>query len=37
METVMLELIGGFGLFLAGMHLMRRSLEKVAGNKLRGL
>lgn len=35
METVIFELLTGFGLFLAGMYMMRRGIEKVAGNKLR--
>ena len=33
--TVILELAGGLGLFLFGMHLMSEGIEKAAGAKLR--
>lgn len=36
MSLIFLELLGGLGLFIAGMNMMSRGIEKVAGNKLRG-
>lgn len=30
-------LIGGLGLFIAGMNMMSRGIEKVAGNRLRAI
>ena len=35
--TILLELIGGLGLFLFGMTLMSEGIEKAAGAKLRGV
>lgn len=35
MKEIIIEILGGLGLFLGGMTLMRRGIEKVAGNKLR--
>lgn len=34
---ILVELIGGLGLFIAGMNMMSRGIEKVAGNRLRGI
>lgn len=34
---IAIELLGGLGLFIAGMNMMSRGIEKVAGNKLRGI
>lgn len=37
MDTLLIivELVGGLGLFIAGMNMMSRGIEKVAGNRLR--
>ena len=37
MGTLVIQLLGGLGLFVFGMNLMSRGIEKVAGNKLRGI
>ena len=37
MGVILIELLGGLGLFVCGMTLMSRGIEKVAGNKLRGI
>lgn len=37
MGLILIELIGGLGMFIAGMNMMSRGIEKVAGNKLRGI
>lgn len=37
MLLTMVELIGGLGLFVAGMNMMSRGIEKVAGNRLRNI
>ncbi len=37
MGTIVIQLLGGLGLFVFGMNLMSRGIEKVAGNKLRGI
>ena len=37
MLLTLVSLIGGLGLFIAGMNMMSRGIEKVAGNKLRGI
>lgn len=37
MGTILIQLLGGLGLFVFGMNLMSRGIEKVAGNKLRGI
>ncbi len=37
MATILIELVGGLGLFIAGMNMMSHGIEKVAGNKLRGI
>lgn len=37
MELIIIQLMGGLGLFVFGMNLMSRGIEKVAGNKLRGI
>ena len=37
MLLTLVELIGGLGLFIAGMNMMSRGIEKVAGNKLRAI
>ncbi len=34
---ILVELIGGLGLFIAGMNMMSRGIEKVAGNRLRAI
>ncbi|MGI6180574.1 MAG: Na/Pi cotransporter family protein [Agathobaculum sp.] len=34
---IAIQLLGGLGLFIAGMNMMSRGIEKVAGNKLRGI
>lgn len=34
---ILVELIGGLGLFIAGMNMMSRGIEKVAGNRLRSI
>ncbi|SFG06909.1 Na/Pi cotransporter family protein [Oribacterium sp. WCC10] len=35
MITIFVSLLGGLGLFIAGMYMMSHGIEKVAGNKLR--
>ncbi len=35
MITIFVTLLGGLGLFIAGMYMMSHGIEKVAGNKLR--
>lgn len=35
--TIIIELLGGLGLFIYGMNMMSHGIEKVAGNKLRGI
>lgn len=35
MVTIFVSLLGGLGLFIAGMYMMSHGIEKVAGNKLR--
>jgi len=35
MTTILINLLGGLGLFVYGMNLMSRGIERVAGNKLR--
>lgn len=37
MGTIALQLMGGLGLFIFGMTYMSNGIEKVAGNKLRGI
>lgn len=37
MLTLAIELVGGLGLFIAGMNMMSHGIEKTAGNKLRGI
>ncbi|MGN0160629.1 MAG: Na/Pi cotransporter family protein [Lachnospiraceae bacterium] len=37
MLMILVELMGGLGLFIFGMNQMSRGIEKVAGNKLRGI
>lgn len=37
MSTIVIQLLGGLGLFVFGMNLMSHGIEKVAGNKLRGI
>lgn len=37
MGVILLELIGGLGLFIAGMNMMSRGIEKVAGSRLRAI
>ena len=37
MGLILVELIGGLGLFISGMNMMSRGIEKVAGNRLRGI
>ena len=37
MATIVISLIGGLGLFIYGMNLMSRGIERVAGNKLRDI
>ncbi|MCF0107331.1 MAG: Na/Pi cotransporter family protein [Holdemanella sp.] len=37
MIGVIIELMGGLGLFLSGMNMMSHGIEKVAGNKLRSI
>lgn len=34
---ILVELVGGLGLFIAGMNMMSRGIEKVAGNRLRAI
>lgn len=34
---ILVELVGGLGLFIAGMNMMSRGIEKVAGNRLRNI
>ena len=34
---VAIQLLGGLGLFISGMSLMSRGIEKVAGNRLRNI
>ena len=35
MTLILIELLGGLGLFIAGMNMMSRGIERVAGNSLR--
>lgn len=37
MMTLVVQLLGGLGLFVAGMNMMSRGIEKVAGNRLRSI
>lgn len=37
MGVILIQLLGGLGLFVFGMNLMSRGIEKVAGNKLRAI
>ena len=37
MVTIFITLVGGLGLFIYGMNLMSRGIERVAGNKLRDI
>lgn len=37
MLTILIELAGGLGLFISGMHMMSRGIEKVAGDRLRSI
>lgn len=37
MLVTLIELLGGLGLFIAGMNMMSRGIEKVAGNRLRAI
>ena len=37
MLLTVVSLIGGLGLFIAGMNMMSRGIEKVAGNRLRSV
>ena len=37
MTTILITLAGGLGLFIAGMNMMSRGIEKVAGTKLRAI
>lgn len=37
MITILIELVGGLGLFIAGMNMMSHGIEKVAGSKLRSI
>ena len=37
MLLTVVSLIGGLGLFIAGMNMMSRGIEKVAGNRLRAI
>ena len=37
MGTILISLMGGLGLFLAGMNMMSHGIEKVAGEKLRSI
>lgn len=37
MGVILIQLLGGLGLFVYGMNLMSHGIEKVAGNKLRGI
>lgn len=37
MAGILISLIGGLGLFIYGMNLMSRGIERVAGNKLRDI
>lgn len=37
MFAILVELMGGLGLFLAGMNMMSHGIEKVAGSKLRAI
>ena len=37
MALILVELIGGLGLFISGMNMMSRGIEKVAGSKLRSI
>lgn len=37
MGLIFITLVGGLGLFVYGMNLMSRGIEKVAGNRLRGI
>ena len=37
MMLIAIELMGGLGLFVSGMNMMSRGIEKVAGNRLRGI
>ena len=37
MGLILIELVGGLGLFISGMNMMSRGIEKVAGNRLRSI
>lgn len=37
MGMILIQLVGGLGLFISGMNMMSRGIEKVAGNKLRSI
>lgn len=37
MVSILIELMGGLGLFIAGMNMMSHGIEKVAGSKLRAI
>ncbi len=37
MALLMIKLCGGLGLFISGMHIMSRGIEKVAGDRLRSI
>ena len=37
MALILVQLIGGLGLFISGMNMMSRGIEKVAGSKLRAI
>ncbi len=37
MLTILVELLGGLGLFISGMNMMSRGIEKVAGSRLRSI
>ncbi len=37
MLTILVSLLGGLGLFIAGMYMMSHGIEKVAGAKLRSI
>lgn len=37
MILILIALLGGLGMFIAGMNMMSRGIERVAGNRLRGI
>lgn len=37
MGLILIQLVGGLGLFISGMNMMSRGIEKVAGNRLRAI